>query len=281
MFLIGAVFAAFLLGTTENKDGQYDLPLRFFGAPIAVSALSSVTPRDWRIGFFDGAIPQIPLTTLNSVISVCTLAHCLYPEKRKQTINSSKDAVLSRREVAISVGLINLILCPFGSMPNCHGAGGLAGQHKMGARHGASVVFLGGAKMFLSIFFGASALTLLDAFPTAILGVMIVISGQELATTGLLLLVADVDEMVVQYRISSSGKKSLMRQSIVISTITSIVIVSTGKTHYGVLTGWVAHMIYGNGTADLLLWIRLNWRNHNEKRESETSCHSENNSCQH
>lgn len=60
---------------------------------------------------------------------------------------------------------MNLVFCPFGSMPYCHGAGGLAGQHRLGARHGASVFFLGVTKIILAVFFGASALTLLDAFP--------------------------------------------------------------------------------------------------------------------
>jgi hypothetical protein len=56
-----------------------------------------------------------------------------------------------------------------------HGAGGLAGQHRLGARHGASIVFLGVCKMTLAIFFGKSALALLDAFPTSVLGVMLTI----------------------------------------------------------------------------------------------------------
>jgi hypothetical protein len=195
LFLIGALFATIELSTTDNADGQYDLPLRLFGAPVAVWALGTVQPGDWRVGFFDGAIPQIPLTTLNSVISVCALAHCLYPEKRNPNRPAGKnDAVITRKEMSISVGLINIFFVPFGSMPNCHGAGGLAGQHRLGARHGASVVFLGTCKVLLAIFFGSSALTLLDAVPTSVLGVMLAIAGQELATTGFTLLVSSVEK---------------------------------------------------------------------------------------
>jgi MFS superfamily sulfate permease-like transporter len=137
------------------------------GAPV-VWALSNVSWQDWKIGFLEGALPQLPLSTLNSVISVCCLAHTLYPEKRRG--RSENDAVLSRREVCLSVGWMNLILCPFGAMPNCHGAGGLAVQHKLGARHGASVVFLGANKMLLAICFGSHILFFLDAIPAAILG---------------------------------------------------------------------------------------------------------------
>jgi len=263
LFLIGAVFASITLGTTKNENDEYDLPLRFFGAPIAIWAIGDVTGNDWKYGFLEGAIPQLPLTTLNSVISVCALAHSLYPEKRKKDAPAaSTDAVISRREVAISVGLMNLIFCPFGSMPNCHGAGGLAGQHRLGARYGSSVVFLGLAKMVLAIFFGASALTLLDAFPDAVLGVMLAIAGQELATTGFTLLVRSIEDEIDADRESMDDselarrKSTMLRQQTVIAVITAIVIISLGKTHYGALSGFVAHMIYGDGMNDFKAWYQ-------------------------
>ncbi|GFH46017.1 hypothetical protein CTEN210_02491 [Chaetoceros tenuissimus] len=282
LFLIGALFAGITLGTAKNDD-EFDLPLRFFGAPIAMWTISDISIDDWKYGFLEGAIPQLPLTTLNSVISVCALAHSLYPEKRKQSLSTSPtctDAVISRREVAISVGLMNLVFCPFGSMPNCHGAGGLAGQHRLGARHGASVVFLGLAKMFLAIFFGASALTLLDAFPDAVLGIMLVIAGQELATTGFTLLVRANEDAFNLSTTSESLLLSLddsaltkektrrLRQNTVIAVITALVIISLGKTHYGALSGFVAHMIYGDGYDDLMVWISSKRR----RRESRVPC---------
>ena len=274
LFLIGAIFASITLGTTDNESGEYDLPLKFFGAPIALWAIGDISKNDWKYGFLEGAIPQLPLTTLNSVISVCALAHSLYPEKRKSGAGlASTDAVISRKEVAISVGLMNLIFCPFGAMPNCHGAGGLAGQHRLGARHGASVIFLGAAKMCLAIFFGASALTLLDAFPDAVLGVMLAIAGQELATTGFTLLVRSIDDEVSTEHASlndserSREKARRLRQSTVIAIITALVIISLGKTHYGALSGFVAHMIYGDGTDDFRQWIR-------SRRQPTESLHS-------
>lgn len=280
LFLIGVIFATITLATTKNEDDKYDLPLRFFGAPIAIWAMDDVSADDWKYGFLEGAIPQLPLTTLNSVISVCALAHSLYPEKRNTGADARcNDAVISRKEVAISVGLMNLIFCPFGSMPNCHGAGGLAGQHRLGARHGSSVVFLGLAKMCLAIFFGASALTLLDAFPNAVLGVMLAIAGQELATTGFTLLVRSVEDVVERDRelleLNSSElakkKSKLLRQNTVISTITAMVIISLGKTHFGALSGFVAHMIYGDGLDQLKLWYGRN-RRRNESNAIQTSC---------
>jgi hypothetical protein len=151
---------------------------------------------------------------------------------------------------------MNLIMCPFGAMPNCHGAGGLAGQHRLGARHGASVVFLGVHKILLSVFFGASALTLLDALPKAILGVMLAIAGQELTTTGFLLLVSQSEEVFKRTANNGGDKKLVLRKNVVVAIITAMVIVAMGKTHYAALSGWVAHMIYGSGTEDFIRWCR-------------------------
>jgi len=264
LFLIGGIFSAITLSTTSNSNGEYDLPLKFFGAPIAVWALEGLSWEEYKVGLLEGALPQLPLTTLNSVISVCCLAHQLYPEKRRykaqenNTISTTTDAVISRREVSISVGLMNLILCPFGGMPNCQGAGGLAGQHRMGARHGSSVVFLGVAKMLLAVFFGASALTLLDAYPDAVLGVMLAIAGQELATTGFILLANDSINNKDDDGTNNNNKKAKqqkLRENVVIAIVTAMVIIAIKKTHYGALSGWVTYMVYGEGTLRLMRWF--------------------------
>ena len=118
------------------------------------------------------AIPQIPLSVLNSVVAVCKLAGDLYPEK---------SGLVSPTKVSVSVGLMNLVGCWFGGMPACHGAGGLAGQWRFGARSGAAVVFLGGFKLFLGLLLGSSMVRLLEAYPVGILGVLLFYAGLELA----------------------------------------------------------------------------------------------------
>ncbi len=125
---------------------------------------------DWMTGLRRGALPQIPLTLLNSVISVCALSLDLFPR-----------TPAAPRRVAVSVGLMNLLACPFGAMPMCHGAGGLAAQHRFGARTGGSVIMLGGAKIALAILFGGSMLLWLQAYPQSVLGVLLLFSGLELA----------------------------------------------------------------------------------------------------
>ncbi len=125
---------------------------------------------DFVNGTLKAAIPQIPLTTLNSVIAVCALSWDLFPSNGTGT-----------REVSISVGLMNLIGCWFGAMPMCHGSGGLAGQYRFGARTGGSVVFLGVIKILLGLFLGGAALRILALYPMSVLGVLLIFSGMELA----------------------------------------------------------------------------------------------------
>jgi MFS superfamily sulfate permease-like transporter len=227
LFGIGLVLAVYELARTNALSS-----LKLFGSPIFVWSLSDMEHKDWLTGLTEGALPQLPLTTLNSVISVCHLSHSLYPNKRH----------LTRKEVALSVGIMNLFCIPLGGMPNCHGAGGLAGQHRMGARSGASVIFLGVCKVLLGVVLGASALILLDALPKAVLGIMLGIAGLELATTGLMLLI-------------QSGQPGKLRQEIVIAMVTAIVILGMKKAHYGAMSGWMAWVVYGDGVKELREWI--------------------------
>jgi MFS superfamily sulfate permease-like transporter len=125
---------------------------------------------DFRGSFFRAALPQIPLTTLNSVIAVCALSADLFPDRTAQP-----------RKVSLSVGLMNLVSGWFGGMPMCHGAGGLAGQYRFGARSSASILFLGSVKLILGVFLGSSLLALLHVYPKSILGVLLSISGLELS----------------------------------------------------------------------------------------------------
>ena len=85
------------------------------------------------------------------------------------------------RVLAVSVGVMNMVACVFGGMPMCHGAGGLAGQHRFGARTNGSILFLGGVKMAVAVLLGAPLMVLCQAFPGSILGVMLAFSGIELA----------------------------------------------------------------------------------------------------
>ena len=125
----------------------------------------------FRGGLLKGAIAQLPLTLLNSVIAVSALSYNLFPNHGAET-----------RKISLSVGLMNLT-CLFGAMPMCHGSGGLAAQSRFGARTNGSILMLGTIKLLLAIMFGASIIPLISAFPESILGVMLIIAGIELCST--------------------------------------------------------------------------------------------------
>jgi MFS superfamily sulfate permease-like transporter len=162
VFAIGFVFL-FLRSPDVLKGISYELSIPKFIIPCT---------NDFISGTLKAAIPQIPLTTLNSVIAVCALSWDLFPKEGVDT-----------RRMATSVGLMNLIGCWFGAMPMCHGSGGLAAQYGFGARIGGSIVFLGIIKMVIGFFFGAYAIKLLSVYPLSVLGVLLTFSGLELAMT--------------------------------------------------------------------------------------------------
>ncbi len=126
----------------------------------------------WVGGFVNGALPQLPLTLLNSVVAVCALSATCFPGRGA-----------APKKMAVSVGLMNLICVPLGGIPMCHGAGGLAAQYRFGARSGGSVVMLGTMKIAAGLLFGGTLLGLLHAYPVAILGMMLIFAGVELART--------------------------------------------------------------------------------------------------
>ncbi|MBM4004128.1 MAG: sulfate transporter [Planctomycetes bacterium] len=144
--------------------------LRELGISLTLPRWAPPQWSDFVSAFPKAALPQIPLTTLNSVIAVCALSADLFPDRPAQP-----------RRVAVSVGLMNLIACWFGGMPMCHGAGGLAGQYRFGARTNGSILFLGAIKLLLAVVFGASLMKLCQAFPQSLLGVLLAFAGMELA----------------------------------------------------------------------------------------------------
>ncbi|KAF4947728.1 hypothetical protein FGADI_10178 [Fusarium gaditjirri] len=120
------------------------------------------------------AIGQLPLTTLNSIIAVSALSQDLLPDLPIPSVTS----------IGISVALMNLSSTWFGSMPVCHGAGGLAAQYRFGARSGSSIIVLGAFKLVMGLMFGETLIDLLKHYPKSLLGIMVIAAGLELAKVG-------------------------------------------------------------------------------------------------
>jgi len=118
------------------------------------------------------ALPQIPLTLGNAVIAITAENNALFPQRR-----------VSEREVSLTTGGMNLLSAALGGVPLCHGAGGMAGHVRFGARTGGALVMLGLVLVGLALFFSETTQLVFQAFPSPILGVVLFFAGLELAAT--------------------------------------------------------------------------------------------------
>lgn len=163
-----AIVIAAAASSTNSSQHAYSW---IFWHPT-ISIPSSIS---WRTGALNAAIPQLPLTTLNSILAVTSLSASLFP---------TFPIPPSTTSLGFSVALANLLGCWFGAMPVCHGSGGLAGQYRFGARSGASIILLGLVKLALGLFIGDAIVPVLQHFPKSLLGVMVLAAGVELAKVG-------------------------------------------------------------------------------------------------
>ena len=116
------------------------------------------------------ALPQLPLTFGNALIAITEENNRLFP-----------DRPVTERKVAISTGLLNLWSSAWGGIPICHGAGGMAGHVRFGARTGGSSIMLGALLLIVGLFLADSIGTLFRLFPSYVLGVILFLAGTELA----------------------------------------------------------------------------------------------------
>lgn len=126
---------------------------------------------DLGIGFFQGTLPQLPITLANSILATSLLIQDLFQEQ------------VPEQKLTVSVGLVSLIPPFFGGFPMCHGAGGLAAQYRFGARSGASNIIAGSILLILALFF-ASPETI-KLFPIGVLGALLFFSGLQLCKSAI------------------------------------------------------------------------------------------------
>jgi MFS superfamily sulfate permease-like transporter len=133
-------------------------------------ALTGFTWSDLLVGVVFLALPQLPLTFGNAILALKEENNRLFPERP-----------VTERKVSVSTGLMNLFGASVGGVPMCHGAGGMAGHVRFGARTGGSVVILGAILCVIALFFSDSVTTLLRIFPLPVLGVVLFLTGAQLA----------------------------------------------------------------------------------------------------
>ena len=123
-------------------------------------------------GLEHAVLPQIPLTLTNAIIVTAAVSRQMFPERA--------DAI-TERKLAITTGLGNLLAAPFGGYLMCHGAGGITGHVRFGARTATAPLIIGALFLSLGLFLGASGYGLLRTVPDAVLGALLVFSGIDLA----------------------------------------------------------------------------------------------------
>jgi MFS superfamily sulfate permease-like transporter len=116
-------------------------------------------------------LPQAPLTLGNAIIGTAEENNELFPDRPAKV-----------KTIAIDHGVMNIFSAAIGGIPLCHGAGGMAGHVRFGARTGGALVILGMIVLGLGLFFSDSVATIFKFFPPSILGVILFFTGLELAS---------------------------------------------------------------------------------------------------
>lgn len=171
MFLLlafGAAAAVFQNPALLNELAGMRIELRMPGWSLGAMSWS-----DFVIGAMVLAVPQVPLTLGNAVIAVTEENNRLFP-----------DRTVSEKKVAITTGIMNLLAPPLGGVPMCHGAGGMAGHVRFGARTGGALIILGTILVLLALFLSGSIEVLFKMFPPPVLGVILFLTGGQLALGG-------------------------------------------------------------------------------------------------
>jgi len=137
-------------------------PISFIPAPhLVVPTLPDVVN-----GFSALVLPQSVLTIANAVLATSLLTKDLFKKE------------IPPKRFSMTIGLMNLTSVPFGGFPMCHGAGGLAGQYRYGARTGGANIFAGAIFLLLALFF--SSPEVLSIVAVGALGALLVFVGIEM-----------------------------------------------------------------------------------------------------
>jgi MFS superfamily sulfate permease-like transporter len=157
-------------GIVQNPDHLNSLAGLRAHFRLPTITLSGITWKDTAIGAALLALPQLPLTLGNAVIAIKEENNRLFP-----------DHPVTENEVATSTGVMNLLSAACGGVPMCHGAGGMAGHVAFGAKTGGAPIILGVVLLLVAFFLSGSVGVILTLFPRAVLGVILFLTGAQLA----------------------------------------------------------------------------------------------------
>jgi MFS superfamily sulfate permease-like transporter len=164
IYLVGLVFAA--TQTTVSIHHVFKLWQPQLVTNLGITEL---------VSSLSAAAPQLPVATLNILSTSAALSTSLFP--RFSTYPNSTS-------MGLSVAFFNLIGCWFGTMPMCYACCASAGEHYWSTASGASIVILGATILLLGLFFGDTLFLVLGCFPKSLLGIMLLVTGVNLASVG-------------------------------------------------------------------------------------------------
>ncbi len=141
-----------------------------FQVRVPELTLTRIGWQDLAVGIVVLGLPQIALTLGNAIIATVEENNTLFPDRR-----------ITVKAVAVDHGIMNLVGTSLGGVPMCHGAGGMAGHVRFGARTGGALVILGILILVVGLFLSDSVATLFKLFPRSLLGVILLFGGLELA----------------------------------------------------------------------------------------------------
>ena len=168
MFLL--LLFGVLCGAVENPESVRTLMATKPEFRMPSFALAGISWHDVLIGTTLLALPQLPLTLGNAIIAIHEENDRLFP-----------DHSVTQNRIASSTGVMNLLSAALGGVPMCHGAGGMAGHVAFGARTGGAPIILGSILLCLALLFSASIQALFDVFARPVLGVILFLTGAQLA----------------------------------------------------------------------------------------------------
>jgi len=189
LFAIGGVLITLLLLSSKRFPAMlcllaYGIVVASIQKPELFKELSNLSIRfrfpeltfgrmswqDLLAGFVILGLPQAPLTLGNAIIGTVAENNTYFPDRK-----------VTAKTISVDHGIMNLISTCIGGIPMCHGAGGMAGHIRFGARTGGALVILGLIVLFTGLFLSDSVALLLQIFPRPILGVILFFAGVELA----------------------------------------------------------------------------------------------------
>lgn len=187
--LLGAVILALLLGLLLRPripsalivlaiavvlGRLFDMPGIGFGVPAAAAFLAPTLPSlaEAERAVSQLVLPQLSLTFTNAVVLTALIAGDYFGDRA---------AHVTPARLSVTSGLANLLMTPFGALPMCHGAGGLAAHYRFGARSGTAPLVLGLILLALAAMPSAAGVAALGAVPAAGLGALLMVAAGELA----------------------------------------------------------------------------------------------------